>query len=230
MNKLILWIYDNIQRPVLHKFFNKVELCSLKLFINDRSVSLPLVSPEKLVFGDIKEKKVLDLGTGCGIIALCAKKKGAKYVIGTDINPKAVQNARENLKTNFKNTKNIKFEISNLFENINEKFDIIVSNPPFFNFAPTSVYAYQHSRRDIMKSILKNSRNHLYKCGEMRILFPASEAIAIRELSKKWGYKLNILPHNLHKGFKISLLRLVFQLIYKPNLNIYVFRAIKKIG
>ena len=74
--------------------------------------------------GDI----ALDVGTGTGIIALLMAKK-AKFVLGVDINPLAVELARENAKIN--GIKNVEFRISDLFENVGEKFDTITFNPPY---------------------------------------------------------------------------------------------------
>lgn len=69
-----------------------------------------------------KDKKVLDLGTGSGILALTAKEAGAKEVLASDINEEAVKEAGK---------KGIKAVKSNLFKNIKGKFDLIVFNPPY---------------------------------------------------------------------------------------------------
>ena len=45
---------------------------------------------------NVKNKTVLDVGTGTGIQAINALKKGAKKVIGIDINPYAIETAKEN--------------------------------------------------------------------------------------------------------------------------------------
>ncbi|MBO8175127.1 MAG: methyltransferase [Thermococcus sp.] len=74
--------------------------------------------------GDI----ALDVGTGTGIIALLMAKK-AKFVLGVDINPIAVELARENARIN--GIKNVEFRVSDLFENVEGKFDTITFNPPY---------------------------------------------------------------------------------------------------
>ena len=45
---------------------------------------------------DIKDKKVIDMGTGTGILAILAKKLGAAQTVGIDIDEFAVENAIEN--------------------------------------------------------------------------------------------------------------------------------------
>ncbi len=76
-----------------------------------------------------KKIKILDMCTGSGCIAISL----AKYVknselLAVDISENALAIARENATNNHVN---IKFSKSDLFENVLEKFDIIVSNPPY---------------------------------------------------------------------------------------------------
>lgn len=82
---------------------------------------------------DLKNKTVLEIGTGSGIVALFAAQL-AKSVIAVDINPNAVKCAKENAARN--KIKNIKFKKSDLFKNISEKFDIIIFNPPYLPDEP----------------------------------------------------------------------------------------------
>ena len=83
---------------------------------------------------DFKEEtiRVLDIGIGSGAISLSlAKYCKNSEIVGIDISQEALKIARKNL--NILNLKNVEFRESNLFTNIekNEKFNIIVSNPPY---------------------------------------------------------------------------------------------------
>ncbi|MEX1192232.1 MAG: 50S ribosomal protein L11 methyltransferase [Brumimicrobium sp.] len=49
---------------------------------------------------DLNQKSVLDVGTGTGVLGIIASKKGAESIIGTDIEPRAVKNAIENIERN----------------------------------------------------------------------------------------------------------------------------------
>lgn len=66
---------------------------------------------------------VVDVGTGCGILALAAKRYGAGRVLATDIDPQSVESAKRNCADT-----NIEIVEANLLNGIREKFDIIVAN------------------------------------------------------------------------------------------------------
>ncbi len=76
---------------------------------------------------DLRGKKVLEMGTGSGILAITAAKNGG-VVTAVDINPEALKVAKNNAER--QNVK-IKFVLSDLFENITEKYDLIIFNPPY---------------------------------------------------------------------------------------------------
>lgn len=54
---------------------------------------------------DLKDKSVIDMGTGTGILAILAKKLGASETIGIDIDEFAIENAKENGNLNRENIK-----------------------------------------------------------------------------------------------------------------------------
>lgn len=74
---------------------------------------------------------LLDIGTGCGILAIIAARKAQK-VIATDVNPHAVKCARLNVKINEVSGK-IEVRLGDMFQPIRkaEKFDMIVFNAPY---------------------------------------------------------------------------------------------------
>ena len=69
---------------------------------------------------------VFDIGTGSGILALVASKLGAKHVIGVDLDPVAVDSAKENI--SFNNVDNIEVLYGNLLDVVDGKADIVVAN------------------------------------------------------------------------------------------------------
>jgi len=74
---------------------------------------------------------VLDIGTGCGILAVIMAQR-AKTVVATDVNPHAIEYARLNAKANGVASK-IDVRLGSLFQPIKEteRFDVIVFNAPY---------------------------------------------------------------------------------------------------
>lgn len=76
-------------------------------------------------------KKVLDIGTGSGCIPCSIAMNTDCDITSVDISPAALEVAKENAK-NLNVANKIKFVESDLFSNLNgEKYDVIVSNPPY---------------------------------------------------------------------------------------------------
>jgi len=85
----------------------------------------------------VKEgERVLDMGTGCGILGIVASEK-ASMVLAVDINPYAVHCAKENAKLNHVTDKMF-FVQGDLFTPIkpNKKFDLIMFNAPYLPCEP----------------------------------------------------------------------------------------------
>ncbi len=125
----------------ISKIFGKKEFFSHDFFTSIKTLD-PRPETEHLIDVVVNISKrinsndldILDLGTGTGciIITLFQKliKKFNVSAEAVDISKDALKVARRNLdKFNLKNK--IKLNLSNWFENVNSKFDIIVSNPPY---------------------------------------------------------------------------------------------------
>ena len=78
-------------------------------------------------FGDIQDKKVIDLGCGTGIFAFGAKLTNAKEVIGIDIDKQSIEIAQKYAK---QINENIQF-ISKDVKDVDIKCDTVIMNPPF---------------------------------------------------------------------------------------------------
>ncbi len=75
---------------------------------------------------DIDGKTLLDLGTGTGVLAILAEKKGAKGIVATDIEDHIIENARDNVRHN--DCVEIRVDKADLAVPSKEKFDIILAN------------------------------------------------------------------------------------------------------
>lgn len=132
-------INKNIKKVVqglpIQYITNSQEFMELDFFV-DENVLIPQPDTENLVeetlriSTNIKKPKILDLCTGSGAIAVSlAKHLDAGKILATDISKDALSVAKINCNKN--NVGNIELLESDLFNNINEKFNIIVSNPPY---------------------------------------------------------------------------------------------------
>ena len=84
-----------------------------------------------LVNNFLKEEKsgrVLDLGCGYGIIGIILSQNKNLYIDMVDINNNAVNLTKENLKLN--NIENATSFVSNIYSEITNKYDYIITNPP----------------------------------------------------------------------------------------------------
>ena len=157
------------------------EFYNLRLKVDERAL-IPRFETEiivdYLIKSSIKKESILDIGTGTGAIALSlAKNIEGSFVIGSDIEQKALSLARENKELT--GIKNVDFIKSDLFKNIEGKFDLIISNPPYINkkdyealdkelyFEPKSALYGGEDGLDFYKDIIKNSSNYLNDSGHL---------------------------------------------------------------
>lgn len=125
-------------------------------FIVNENVLIPRFETEELVENTInlieeifpnKNLKAIDLGTGSGCIGITLKKKIPELSVTLlDISPNALEIAQIN-------AKNLDTEVTllenDMLENINEKYDIIISNPPYIK------------DDEKIEDIVKNNEPHL---------------------------------------------------------------------
>jgi release factor glutamine methyltransferase len=83
---------------------------------------------------ELKEKRLLDMGCGSGLLSLVAAQKGAK-VVSVDLNDLALKNTVSNAQSNNLDLKAIK---SDVFEQVSGEFDFIIVNPPYYPRKPKS--------------------------------------------------------------------------------------------
>lgn len=76
---------------------------------------------------DLKGKTLLDIGTGTGILAMFAKKRGARLAVGTEIDPLAIPCLTENFARNGLGKSNVVLGFLNAFRE-DATFDVVVCN------------------------------------------------------------------------------------------------------
>jgi len=112
-----------------------------------------------------KNKKVLDMGCGSGILGINAMLNHAKLVLCADLNPLALRLTEKNAE---KNNVEIKTVLSDLFSNINEDFDLIIFNPPYLpedDIVKDMDLTGGKEGYEITLRFLKQAREHLMPGG-----------------------------------------------------------------
>lgn len=116
----------------------------------------------------INDKRVLDMGTGTGILALLAARFGAASVIATDINPNAVANARLNVqRSGLENIIEVRGP-AHLFDSVKgEVFHVILFNAPWIQGVPQTLYdtANYDPGYCILDGFLQDAPEHLMPDG-----------------------------------------------------------------
>jgi len=115
-------------------------------------------------------RAMLDLGTGCGILAVFAAQHSAQ-VTATDLNPRAAQFAEFNAWLN--GAENIECLTGDTFEPVrNRMFDLIVANPPFF-VTPSADQIYCENDMELdqyCRRIVREAPAHLNEGGYLQMV------------------------------------------------------------
>lgn len=113
---------------------------------------------------DLKNKKVLDIGCGSGILSVVAAKLNAEEVFATDIDPLAIEATIENSKLN--NIKNIDAVEGSLLDKVTKKYDVIIANillNVLHDLIPDLKKALNNNGVFICSGLLKSQQNEIEK-------------------------------------------------------------------
>ena len=174
---LFLLAYILYAKPIINRT-DKVEVLGFTLQV------YPTVFHPKLYFSsrllgeyverlNLQNKRVLDFGTGSGIIGLCTARAGAD-VLSVDVNPTAVECTRKNAEANSLNAK-MEVRQSNLFSSVraDESFDYIVWNPPFYPKPATDMSSHAWNAGliyDVIRRFASEAAKHLKPNGRVIII------------------------------------------------------------
>ena len=174
-----------------------------------KDVLSPRMETEELIYKVIEyvkannknNLKILDLCTGSGIIAITLKKELDQIsidVVASDISEEAIEVAKENAQ--YHDT-DVRFIKSDIFNNIDDKFDIIVSNPPYIdrkdevtmkenvlNYDPHLALFAEEEGMYFYRKIIEQAKDYLKENGVMFFEIGYDQKDKIIKLSKKNGY------------------------------------------
>ena len=188
-------IERRISKEPLQYITNEQFFFGNKFYVNE-NVLIPRADTEILVEEVLKlskdSDKILDLCTGSGCIAISLKKANLKLdITASDISEKALIVAMINAKIN--NVK-INFIKSDLFNEITQKFDIIVSNPPYIETSvinnlqdevkkePILALDGGEDGLDFYKKIISEAKERLNKKGLIALEIGYNQAEKVKEL------------------------------------------------
>ncbi len=163
-------------------------------------LSLDLIAPDQSV-------KLIDLGTGSGIIAVTlAAERPHSQVTACDISKAALEIARQNATRH--HTRNISFQQSSWFSNIiDTSFDLIISNPPYIAADDPHLHRgdVQHEPQQALISakqgledialIIEQGRQHLKAAGHLLIEHGYNQRTAVQAIFNAFNY-INIITYS----------------------------------
>lgn len=169
----------------------------------NKNVLIPRFETEELVYKTIeyikkyfkKSIKIVDLGTGSGCIAITLKKKLPNSIVhAVDISKEALEVAKYNARIN---NVNINFYLGDMLEPLTDKYDCIISNPPYIahdeevmdivknNEPHVALYANDNGLENY-KKILKNANKYLNDKYLIAFEIGATQANKVFKLAKRY--------------------------------------------
>lgn len=190
-------------QPIAYLTMQK-EFWSLSFHVNENTL-IPRPETELLVeivlelISTDSAYNILDLGTGSGAIAIAiASERPLAKITATDISDEAIKIARHNAETN--KIENIEFKKSNWFEEESNRYDIIVSNPPYISnddahlkqgdvrFEPLSALASGKDGLDDLRTIIQQSKKYLNKQAWLLVEHGYNQGQQVRQLFIENGF------------------------------------------
>jgi len=169
----------------------------------DKSVLIPRPETELLVERIIAEendiKNILEIGTGSGALVIAlAKKMNGIVIDATDISEDALRIAEQNAMLN---QVDINIFKSDIFDNVLNKYDLIISNPPYISltdyeelpveikdFEPKSALLADDNGLFFYNKILQKAKDHLTESGKIYFEIGYDQAKKITEIAKENGF------------------------------------------
>ncbi len=139
-------------------------------------------------------ERILDIGTGTGLLTLMLAQKSTAKIYGVEIENNAFEQAKENFAASpwADKLKAIHSDIKEL--NPVEKFDLIISNPPFFENDLKSATHHKNLAKHhdglLLKDLLISIENLLTNNGKFALLIPFHRDAEVISLAEKQGFFL----------------------------------------
>jgi release factor glutamine methyltransferase len=208
-------IARRVKREPVARIMGEREFWGLSFGLNEATLE-PRPDSETLIEESLKRirqtpqfkiSRVLDLGTGTGclLLSLLSEMPQASGV-GIDVAPRAVEQAQANAKRNHLSERS-EFRIGNWFENVTERFDVIVSNPPYIvasdidvlqpevrDYDPRIALDGGADGLDIYRFLIPKLSPHLNKGGHVAFEVGQGQSAYVSDILKDYGFQ-NVTVH-----------------------------------
>ncbi|MDD3079341.1 MAG: methyltransferase [Paludibacter sp.] len=137
---------------------------------------------------------ILDIGTGTGLIALMLAQRCNATIKAIDIEPNAVIQAKENIEASPWKEQIAAMEIplQNFIHHTSDKFDLIISNPPFFinslKAPDSSRNIARHTDTLTHQELIDCSAKIMSPVGRICLILPEKEGLECIEYAKLNGF------------------------------------------
>lgn len=202
---IVKYFVANTYRPLLVKYLSKNrEYTShgLRLEIPPQVFHPGFFFSTKLLLRavcslELKNKTLLELGAGSGLIAMRAEKQGA-IATASDINPVAIEYLKKNRQ---RNSASIRIIQSDLFDEIPlEAFDIIAINPPYYKKDPHNPedYAWFCGKKgEYFERLFDSLGNYMHDASTvLMILCDGCDISMINSMAAAKGFQLNCMQES----------------------------------
>jgi tRNA1Val (adenine37-N6)-methyltransferase len=169
-----------------------------KKFSIKQNSSVMKIGTDGVLLGAISNYKnanrILDIGTGTGLIALMLAQKSEAIIDGIDINEKSIELASANIcNSPWKSRMNVfKFHLQEFAPDY--KYDLIVSNPPYFStgvFAPDKNRAIaRHAMELPLNELIANAYRLLNEGGIFSFIYPYVHLHEIKDIAVKSRFSI----------------------------------------
>lgn len=141
-------------------------------------------------------KRILDIGTGTGVIALMLAQKTPAEIVAIDIDKESTEQARLNvLESIFKNIEVRNQSFQDLTKTSEQKFNLIVTNPPYFIDSLKSNNDTRSKARhaDLLpfEDLIAGVKKLLDEKGKFCLILPKNEAGIFRVMAEQKGLYLS---------------------------------------
>lgn len=172
----------------------------------------------------IDSKKILDIGTGTGIISLMLAQKTKADITAIDIDKESTEQAITNVaESDFRDHIKVRhMSFQELTKSSDQKFDLIVTNPPYFidslkNQAETSRKTARHADLLPFEDLIVGVKKLLDEKGKFCLILPKNEAAIFRKMAELKGLYLSKLLRIRTRLEKDSEKRHIMQFEFKES-------------